>query len=572
MSMSPYGITRPQWVKKLKLPGFLSFVSETKMAIGRIIFWGSLLLFLAPVTTTKKNLLFLVADDMRPQLTCYEGQDFPTTVHPKMHTPNLDRLASRSLLLKRAYVQQTLCAPSRTSLLTGRRPDTTHTYGFAHYFRTYSGNFTTIPQYFKERGYRSVGAGKVFHPGVPSGGDDPISWTDPYYHAPNFNHWEMGSNHSWYAVSEAERTATPLPDDQITQYTIDMMKKLAPAAKSGAQPFFLAAGFRKPHLPFVFPEEYFKYYPLEEIRLPKNPRAPSGMPRVAWWNYFDLRAYGDIKALNESGAINTTLPDKVVRHLRRAYYSAITYVDDQLGKIMQALEDLELADNTIVSFWGDHGWQLGEHGEWEKETNFELTTHAPMMVRVPGLTDNGVATRALVEFVDLFPTLVEAAGFPPLEVCPEDHSQQTDLCREGSSFMPLMKNASLPWKKAVFSQFPRPMFTDFTSMGYSVRVDNARYTEWVGFNFTTFTPIWDQVNGTELYDHSKDPDENWNRADDPSYANMRELLRRTLHSGWRQTLPDMEKDTTLKFIQKEFHMPSVNTIDETFQDVARMDV
>ena len=461
-----------------------------------------------------------------------------------MHTPNLDKLAAKSLLLKRAHVQQALCNPSRTSLLTSRRPDTTHVYDTYHYFRTHSGNFTTIPQYFKEQGYRTIGAGKVFQPGLASGYNDPISWTDPYYMPhESIDHYET-YDLSWRAVSPEERKQIPLPDDLITEFAIETLKELAPSAKSGTQHFFLAVGIRRPHFPLVYPKEYSDYYILDDIRLPPNPYVPVDLPFVAWWDYEFIRDYGDFKAANVTGAFNTTIPDDLTIGLRRAYYSTVTYVDDLFGDILQALKDLGLTGNTIVSFFGDHGFSLGEHAEREKRTNFELNTHAPLMIRVPGLTDNGLSTNALVEFVDIFPTLVEAAGLPPLPLCPQN-SLQTALCREGSSFMPLMKNTSMPWKRAVFSQHFRPgCCQEFMQyMGYSVRVDTSRYTEWVEFNLTNFTPIWDTVNVTELYDHSIDPEENVNRADDPSYVEIRALLREILHSGWRAVMSDVEHDT-----------------------------
>ena len=500
-------------------------------------------LFICAVASDKKNVLFLIADDLRPQLNCYQGKDFPTSVSPSMHTPNLDKLASRSLLLNRAHAQQALCNPSRTSLLTGRRPDTTHVYDLNHYFRTYSGNFTTIPQYFKEQGYRTIGAGKVFHPVEPSYYNDPISWTDymPYPHESMDHYGTLDS--SWRAVSTAEREQIPLPDDLTTEFAIETLKELASPAKSGTQPFFLAVGFERPRPPILYPEEYSDYYPLDGIRLPPNPYVPVDMPYIAWWDNEYMQLFSDFKAANITGEFNVTLPDDLTIDLRRAYYSTVTYVDTMFGYILQVLEDLGLAGNTIVIFFGDHGFSLGEHAEWDKQTNFELSTHAPLMVRVPELTDSGISTDALVEFVDIFPTLVEAAGLPPLPLCPQN-SLETALCREGSSFMPLMKNSSLPWKRAVFSQYFRPGLdqTLLQYMGYSVRVDTSRYTEWVGFDHTNFAPIWDVVNATELYDHSIDPEESVNRADDPSYADMRDSLREMLHRGWREVLSDVEHD------------------------------
>ena len=311
----------------------------------------------------KLNVLFLVSDDMRPQIGAYEGSDFPSSVHPPMHTPNLDALAQRSLLLKRAYVQQAVCSPSRTSLLTGRRPDTTHVHDLQHYFRTVAGNFTTIPQYFKQHGYITTGMGKIFHPGRASNNNDPISWTEPYF-VPQTQHWAYEQRHSWFAVNDEETLTHPLPDQLTAQHAVETLKRLAPKAKTGEQPIFVAVGFHKPHLPFVFPKKFLDFYPRESIRLPKNPYAPSNMPEEAWTDFSELRDYVDIADKYGYGAINTTLPDDVVLDLRRAYYSAISYTDSLVGLVVDTMVELGLAGNTIVSFWGDHGWQVGTNNSF----------------------------------------------------------------------------------------------------------------------------------------------------------------------------------------------------------------
>ena len=343
---------------------------------------------------------------MRPELDAYYGKDFPSPVHPPIYSPNLDKLAARSLLLKRAYCQQAVCSPSRTSLLTGRRPDTTHVYDLQTYWRESAGNFTTIPQYFKNNGYVSIGMGKIFHPGIASGHDDPISWSEPYFHAKAY--WET-LEYSWRAIPDNLLKTKPLVDAQTAEHAVQTLRRVAPAARSDEKPFFVAVGFHRPHLPFDFPESFLQHYPESSIRIPDNEYAPVDMPYVAWYPYEELREYADIAKLNLSGAINTTIPDQVVKNLRRGYYSAVSWTDSLVGQVIGELDSLGLANSTIISFWGDHGWQLGEHGEWSKHTNFEIATHAPMMLHIPGLTDNGTATEELVEFVDLFPTLVEAA-------------------------------------------------------------------------------------------------------------------------------------------------------------------
>ena len=414
----------------------------------------------------RKNVLFIVSDDMRPQLGAYSGPNFPSPIHPQMITRNLDRLASESLLLTRAYVQQATCSPSRTSFLTSRRPDTTHVYDLKSYFRKVGGNFTTLPQYFKKHGYESVGMGKVFHPREASGGDDPPSWTLPYYHPSNKPYWTT-TKRSWYAATPDERKKRPLPDEQIVKHAVKMLRKLAPKAKSGQKPFFLAVGFYKPHLPFVFPEEFLAMYPPSEIHLPPNPYAPENMPSIAWTTYRELRMFGDIAQLGLSGDINTTIPSNVTLDLRRAYYSAVSYIDSLVGTLLAELDHLGLAQSTIISFVGDHGWHLGENGEWTKHTNFEQATHAPMMIRIPGLTDHGIVSDQLVEFVDLYPTIVEAAMLGTLPVCPEE-SSHIEVCTEGTSLLPLIFNRQSEASSYAFSQWPRS-----GKMGYTIR--SSRY-------------------------------------------------------------------------------------------------
>ena len=501
---------------------------------GRALWLVLVLDYAVNVCFARKNVLFLVADDLRVQLGSYYGSDFASPIHPKMHTPNLDKLASKSLLLKRAYVQQALCSPSRTSFLTGRRPDTTHVYDLDHYWRNVAGNFTTIPQYFKNHGYKSIGMGKIFHPGHASGHDDPLSWSRKYFH-PHRTDWENNRT-SWIAVPDYQLRHKPLVDKQIADHAISVLHQVAPDAKSGRHPFFVAVGFQRPHLPWVFPASILHDYPTNSINLPDNPYAPVNMPDLAWARYTELTSFHDIGRLNVTCNINTTLPDKTVLELRRAYYSAVTWMDSQVGRVIDELEKLGLADNTIISFLGDHGWQLGEHGEWCKHTNFDIATHAPMMIRIPRLTDSGIATEKLTEFVDLFPTLVEAAGLPSLRVCPEDsHSVRT--CREGSSLMPLITNPNASWKNASFSQYHRQR-NGHKTMGYTMTTDKYRYTEWVKFNYApTYKPDWRTVYDVELYDHSKDPEENNNAANEHAYAQTKQDLSRQLRAGWRSVLP-----------------------------------
>ena len=215
--------------------------------------------------------------------------------------------------------------------------------------------------------------GKIFHPGAASGGDDPLSWSVPYYRPRNKPYWSSTSR-SWYAVSPDERRKLPLPDEQVTTYAINQLRDLAPRARTGEKPFFMALGFYKPHLPFVFPAEFLGAYPPANIHLPPNPYAPENMPTIAWSQYGELRSYDDIARLGVTGEVNTTLPHDVTLQLRRAYYSSVSYIDYLVGTILAELNRLGLDHSTIVSFVGDHGWSLGENGQWTKHTNFEQVT------------------------------------------------------------------------------------------------------------------------------------------------------------------------------------------------------
>ncbi|XP_046381443.2 iduronate 2-sulfatase-like [Haliotis rufescens] len=325
--------------------------------------WHRLTVVLILVSThvhcKRKNVLFLVADDMRPDLDVYQGRDSPSPVREKVHAPNLNSLAGKSLLLRRAYVQQSVCSPSRTSLLTGRRPDTTHVYDLHTYWRKAAGNFTTLPEYFKRHGYNTLGFGKIFHPGGASGDNDPLSWSEPCYETrPKVNSFADDGN-SWRAVPTSLLNSNSLQDTVTTDMAIQKLKSIAPKARSGQEPFFLAVGYHKPHLPFVFPEKFLSYYPDQSIHVPPNQYAPLDMPSLAWITYPELRHYKDIAALNATGAPNTTLPANVVKNLRRAYYSCISYIDEELGRVLAELEHQGLANDTIISFFGDHGWQLG---------------------------------------------------------------------------------------------------------------------------------------------------------------------------------------------------------------------
>src|SRR5687768_13626882 len=381
----------------------------------------------------RTNVLFIAVDDLRPQLGCYG--------HAQMKTPHMDALAARGLLFNRAYCQQAVCSPSRISLLTGRRPDTTTIYDLETHNRTTMPDVVTLPQHFKNHGYHVQGFGKIYHGGL----DDAASWSVP--HTPNramqyansqiladvkkkgAQGWEQGGKNKGPAWEMANCADNELPDGWIADRAIEAMRNVKD------KPFFLAVGFEKPHLPFVAPKKYFDLYPPESIELPPDMKAPVGAPPLALTNYAGLRAYPGVPKKDEP------FSEQFAKDLIRGYYAATSYADAQVGRLLAELDALKLRDSTIVVLWGDHGYQLGEQNLWCKHTNFENSTRSALMIAAPGVGPKG-KTDALVELVDVYPTLCALAKLSPPDGL------------EGTSFAPLMEDPKRPWKTAAFSQYP----------------------------------------------------------------------------------------------------------------------
>ena len=504
-----------------------------------------------------KNVLFIAIDDLRTELGTY-GHDI-------VKSPNIDALALKSIVFERAYCQVAVCSPSRACLLTGRRPDTNHVWRIAddEYWRNYT-NATTIPQYFKENGYVSIGMGKIFHPGAPSGNDDKAySWSLPYFHSAVSI--DRGGK-SW--TSYEGYKDNQLPDGDIADNAISTLQEIKKNRSLGdSLPFFLAVGFHKPHLPFQAPSKYYDLYPpVDQIAPPLNPDVPTDFPPVAR-GMGELAHYQDMLQFFPNITICETdvqasfygkgcrVSEEYSQILRRAYYACISYTDAQVGRVIKQLEELGFADDTIIVLWADHGWQLGEHNHWTKHTNFEDATHVPFMIHVPGVTDKGIRTKALVELIDIFPSITELAGLEVPPMCPEEDNKLL-ACVEGTSVTPLIKNPDRPWKKAAFSQYSRPSagMTVIPNepayskdehgenvMGYSLRVDQYHFIEWYRFNRTTATPDWSNIYGTELYNHTEPVvffnDENVNLAKRPEMKSMIKDLRQMIKDGWRAAMP-----------------------------------
>ena len=443
----------------------------------------------------KPNVLFIPADDLRPQLACY-GQEH-------MITPNIDRLADRGTLFARPYCQAPVCGATRASLLTGVRPTRERFVDFKTWVDRDLPGALTLPEHFRRHGYVTLSVGKVFHHRSDT---SERSWSEPPWHPlkdspeASWRDYQLEANRTLDGASDHRGPpfeCADVPDDayfdgRIADRAIDDLRRLAAAD----EPFLLAAGFIKPHLPFNAPRKYWDYYKSGDIRLADNPFAPDAAPERAIHNFGELRAYFDVPA---EGPVS----DDMAHRLVHGYYAATSYADAQVGRLLDELDRLGLGDNTIVVLWGDHGWQLGEHGLWCKHCNFNTSLWAPLIVSAPQV-DGGRRCNELVEFVDVYPTLCDLAGLPL-----PDHLQ-------GASFAPLLDDPARSWKQAVFSRY---------GAGESIRTDRYLYTEW--------TDDGGAITARMLYDHQRDPAENRNISERPDAADLVADLSRTLRSGWQ---------------------------------------
>jgi len=456
------------------------------------------------------NVVLFTADDLRPELGCYGSPAI---------TPNLDALAALGTTFTRAYCQQAVCNPSRSSMLTGLRPGTIGLYVNGTHFRDLKPDVMTLPLWFKEHGYKTRCTGKVFHNWHTKEKGDPRSWS-----APEFLHY---ANHG----DDTPQVTGPLPENHakhsegLRKYgSVGMCEcydipdeayydgrvaaeavRLLPELKEGG-PFFLAVGFWKPHAPFNVPKKYWDLYDRASLP-PLNPDRPTDAPEIAFHQSTEI--------LGPPNKQTPPTPDQVAE-MRHGYFAGISYMDAQVGKVMAALKEQGMLENTLILFWGDHGYHLGEHGLWAKTSNFELDARVPLIIAPPSAKNPGAKTASLVEMIDIFPTLVELAGLPAVPGL------------DGASLVPLLNDPIASVKPAAFTQHPRPAYPDRTPkgqpevMGYSVRTANWRYTEWRN---------WDSgsVEASEFYDHRGDKPELNNVVAAPPDQAAFEEAKRMLH-------------------------------------------
>jgi iduronate 2-sulfatase len=442
----------------------------------------------------KYNVLFIAADDMNCDLGVYGNR--------QVRTPNLERLARLGVRFDAAYCQQPLCGPSRASIMTGLRPDTLDMHTLAHELRKKNPDVVTLGQMFRNNGYYSARAGKIFHYGNPSqigtdANDDPATWDERHNPAGIDKTREdeivrfappkprgLGISMAWWDPVSSDEEHT---DGMVASRIIELIEK------KKDQPFFLAAGFFNPHCPYVAPKKYFDLYPLAEITIPDLAAAKEDLkdvPAMAIqrdtknWPYY----FADITV-------------EQARKCKQAYYACNSFVDAQIGRLLDALERNGLMEKTIIVFWSDHGYFLGEKGLWYKRKAFERSARMPLIIAAPGLTKRA-ATAKPVELVDLYPTLADLCGL----------RAPTNL--EGRSLRPLLTDpAAAEWDKPAVTQ----VWHNRNAWGYSIRTERWRYTEWL-----------QGMAGRELYDHAMDAEEVHNLADDPAHSKTVAALSRKL--------------------------------------------
>lgn len=498
---------------------------------------------IAPLRAAEKgdpmNVLFISIDDLKPVLGCYGTEG--------IKTPTIDALARQGVTFQNNYCQQAVCAPSRVSLFTGMRPDRTGVVDLKTNMRNINPDVETLPQTLMKNGYITVGMGKLLH-GAKD--DDPTSWSEPYIHdkdlayAKGFIYPANGKYQNpqiheaakearkqklgWKATnrflkSKGLSPATEcmdIPDDAYEDGALALraVKALDKLAKQ-QQSFFLAIGFHKPHLPFSVPKKYWDLYDRDRIPLAGHRSKIDGAPQVAYHTWGELRNYSDIP---QEGPLSLEKEKEIIH----GYWAAVSYVDAQLGLVMDKLKSSGLDKNTMVVLWGDHGWHLGDHGQWCKHSNFEQATKAPLIFAVPG-GSKGENAYTMSEFVDVYPTILDYLGIKPHEAL------------EGVSLMPVIKNPKLKIKEAAFSQFTRGSKV----MGYTMRTARYRVTLWLkGEYYKASIVEKPEIIAKELYDYQKDPEETTNFANNEAYADVFKSLKKQLLSSLKTQHRSYGKD------------------------------
>ncbi|TXT48661.1 MAG: sulfatase [Limisphaerales bacterium] len=449
------------------------------------------------LAAARPNVLLICVDDLKPALGCYGDA--------LAKSPNLDRLAARAVQFNRAFCNQAVCSPSRNSLMTSLRPQTLGIYDLPTHFRKGAPGAVTVGQFFKRHGYRTEGLGKIFHTGHGNI-DDADSWSVPSWRSKAggyaLKESTEGARDTKLGPRGAAYESADVPDNKYGDGMIadEAIERLRAAKAKAGEPFFLAVGFLKPHLPFVAPKKYWDLYDRNTFKLAQPQTPPVGAPSYAPQSGGELRNYKDMPAKG-------TLPDDLQRTLIHGYYAATSYMDAQAGRVLAELDKLGLAANTIVVLWGDHGWHLGDHGIWCKHTNYEQAARIPVLVAGPGVKA-GAKTASLVETVDIYPTLAELAGLP------------APAGLDGRSFAATLRDPAAPHRDHAIHVYPRSAPDKGSVLGRAIRTERHRLVEWKKPGAPAATAE------LELYDYQADPLETKNlAAEQPEViARLRALL------------------------------------------------
>ena len=481
-------------------------------SLSTILALATLAVGLSGAENKKPNVLLICVDDLKPVLGCY-GDSL-------VKSPNIDRLAQRGVLFDKAYCNQAVCAPSRNALMTGKRPTTLGIYDLGTFFRKAAPDAVTLSQYFMQHGWRAEALGKIFHVGHGNH-NDAESWSVPHWSPKGGGYALESSQAKRELVGDTMRgpsvECADVPDNRYGDGMIadEAVTRLRAAREKPDEPFFLAVGFLKPHLPFVAPKKYWDLYERSSFKPHPRQTPPEGAPVFAPTTWGELRNYTDIS--------NTgPLTDAQQCELIHGYYAAVSYMDAQLGRVLDELDRLGLSKSTIIAFWGDHGWHLGDHGMWCKHTNYEQAGRIPLIVSAPSIGKADAKTGALAETVDIYPTLCELAGL----LAPKG--------LDGASFVAALKNpAAAVTKEAVFHAYPRSPRGMGELIGRAVRTSRYRLVEWKVPGAAPDTAI------LELYDYADDPEETKNLAESHSQvvAQLRAILAKQLEAKPQLRLP-----------------------------------
>ncbi len=505
-------MTQPSFVSRF-LPGLLTFA----LCLGAFVPWCETQAA-DDSPAPKPNILLILVDDLKPAMGAYGD--------PTAKTPHLDALAARGMKFELAYCNQAVCAPSRFTLMLGSHSTSTGLYGLGSPLRELVPDAVTMPQHFaKHGGYRTESLGKVFHIGHQNEGD-PASFSVPHFKEKVIEYVEAASTQGgqltreeamfqnvkvpdYNALPRGAAFESPVVEDEayadgrVAAETVKRLRAARERRERDGTPFFLAAGFARPHLPFSAPQQYWDLYDPETLPMPAFEDLPAGSPTVAGKRGGEIRNYFPVPDKGDPAAIS----DEVKRQLIHGYYASVSYVDAQIGKVMDALDELGLAENTLVVLWGDHGFHLGDLGIWTKHTNYEQANRIPLIFVAPGVTEPGSSTRQLAESVDIFPTLTELAGLPaPTGPQPID----------GVSLVPVLKDASARVRDHAYHAYPKQ------KMGRAIRTGRFRLVEWKEPGAPR------ESAEIELYDYQEDPLETKNLAAEKPAAvkRLREMLDR----------------------------------------------